>query len=123
MSIDGRFWIIKIERWVGAGQLQVCFIEGANGSNVLPVAIEIKAVHFMRTDRLWDDLAPKIIMPQVIGKQRIQHVCFKHVDSHRAQERAFWVITAYESILDFGIFWFFNKIRELTICLALQDSQ
>src|SRR5688572_1251316 len=69
VGIDRCVRIIKIEGRVRAGQLQVGFVERADGPDVLPVAVEVKAMHPMGMDRFGNDLTPKVVMPQMIGEQ------------------------------------------------------
>ena len=119
VGIDRGFQIKEIERWVWARQLQVRFIKGLDRPNIFPVAVEIKAMHHMGMDRFGNDLTPEVIMPQMIGEQICQNLCLEHIDAHRTEQRALRIIAADESILDGRVFWFFHKIRDTTIGLAL----
>ncbi len=74
MSIDLGMRVKKIEGRVGARQFEIGLIERTDGPDILPVAIKIKSVHFMRADRFRDNIAAKVVVPQVILQEVDEHL-------------------------------------------------
>jgi hypothetical protein len=65
VRVDGVFSIVKIEGGVGSCQVQVGFVEGANGTDVTPVSVKIITIDGRIFDGMRNDIFTKIVKPGV----------------------------------------------------------
>src|SRR5690348_8960014 len=66
VCINGQLRVVEVERRFRRRQREIRLVERTDGSNILPVAIEIKTIDRMRLDRFRDDITPEIIKIWVI---------------------------------------------------------
>src|SRR5271157_1093828 len=103
MSIDRQFRVVEIKRRIRRSHFKVNFIKGANRTNVPPIAVIMKAINFVRMNRLRNDIDAKIIIAGMIGKQINQYLSLEHINSHGSLEGTLRIIAADEAILRFLI--------------------
>ena len=121
-GVDAAVRIIEVERRFGTGQFQVDLVEGADGADILPIAVEIETANLVGVDGFGDHLAAKIVV--IVALQQVeQHIRFEEIDAHGAQVRTFGVIAADEFLQGFFVFGFLNEIGDQAILFAFEQAQ
>ena len=82
VCVDGVFRIVKIEGRSSSRQVEVGFVEGADGPDIAPISVKIIAINGRIFNGIRDDISTEIIKTGVIGQQIYQGFCFEKIDAH-----------------------------------------
>ena len=82
VSIDGALAIKEVERWVLSGQFQIGFVEGTDGPDIPPIAVEVETVDSAVVDGVGNDVTAKIIETWIIAQEIDQNLCIEEINSH-----------------------------------------
>ncbi len=121
VRINRAVRVVEVEWRVRLGQLEVGVIERTDGPDIPPVAVKVKSVHGPGADGVGDHIAAKVVEVGMLGEQIDQHLHLEDIDSHRAEERPFGIVTADHLGLHRGVFWLFREGDNAAFRRALRD--
>src|SRR5947209_18086822 len=81
MSVDRRVCIKKAVLWDDVSQIEICFVEGADGPDIFPVAVEYISADIPRLDGSGNNMLAKI--SQLVVEAIHQHFAVENVNAHR----------------------------------------
>ena len=87
MTEHGLIGVVEVEARVGIGESQVGLVEGANGPDIHPIAVEIVAKDIAIMEGMRDDLTAEIV-EGILFEDIDQRLGLEHVNAHRAEVRA-----------------------------------
>src|SRR5207248_9843026 len=86
MSVNRRVRFEKTIGWNQVGEIEIGFVEGANRSDIFPVAVENIGPDIARLDRSRDDVLAKI--EQIVVKTLDQYVAIEDLTSQRCRRQS-----------------------------------
>jgi len=97
MGINGPLGIKKGERRVLATQSKVDLVEGADCSDIPPIASEIETVDGAVMDRVGNNVTSEIVKIWIVAQELNQDLCVEKINSHRTEVGTLFVCAAYKS--------------------------